>query len=135
MILFLKGTPRYLSLVPLCLEELDLCKKLQGLSIGNAWLKLTTLNGEKIGAERGEIIFTHFGLSGPAALKLSRAAARHVCYFGAGYRCLSIDFLPKRSEEEITDFLSLIEKTPCKDKIFAKRFIRISVIFLFRRLQ
>jgi len=101
-------TPRYPSLVPLCLGELELCQKLQGLSIHRAGLKLTTQEGEKIGRDQGEIIFTHFGLSGPAALRLSRAAAKHMHYSGAENRSLSIDFLPARKEEEVAAFLSAL---------------------------
>ena len=46
-------------------------KKWQGISLEKAGLKLM-LGKKRLGSESGEIIFTHFGISGPAALNLSR---------------------------------------------------------------
>ena len=46
-------------------------KKWQGISFEKAGLKLMSGN-KRLGFESGEIIFTHFGISGPAALNLSR---------------------------------------------------------------
>lgn len=46
-------------------------KKWQGISIEKANLKLM-LGSKRLGTELGEIIFTHFGISGPAVLNLSR---------------------------------------------------------------
>ena len=46
-------------------------KKWQGISLERAGLKLM-LGNKRLGSESGEIIFTHFGISGPAVLNLSR---------------------------------------------------------------
>ncbi len=46
-------------------------KKWQGISFEKAGLKLM-LEKKQLGSESGEIVFTHFGISGPAALNLSR---------------------------------------------------------------
>ena len=47
---------------------------------------------------RGSLLFTHFGLSGPAAMDVSWAVARH----GAPRTlCLICDFLPPKSSEEL----------------------------------
>jgi predicted Rossmann fold flavoprotein len=46
-------------------------KKWQGISFEKAGLKLM-LGNKRLGSESGEIIFTHFGVSGPAVLNLSR---------------------------------------------------------------
>ena len=62
------------ALVPLEVEE-DFVKDLQGLSLKNVRVKLLS-NGKKVAEQFGEMIFTHFGVSGPIILTLSRQAAR-----------------------------------------------------------
>ena len=49
----------------------DLAQKLQGLTLKNVRATVW-VNGRKTGEEFGEMIFTHFGLSGPIILTLSR---------------------------------------------------------------
>jgi len=61
------------ALVPLEVEE-DI-KSLQGLSLRNIRVKLLA-DGKKIAEQFGEMLFTHFGVSGPIILTLSRQAAR-----------------------------------------------------------
>ena len=61
------------ALVPLEVEE-DI-KSLQGLSLKNIRVKLLS-DGKKIAEQFGEMLFTHFGVSGPIILTLSRQAAR-----------------------------------------------------------
>ena len=61
------------SLVPLETEE-DWIKTAQGLSLRN--VRVTAVaDGKKIGEEFGEMLFTHFGVTGPIVLSLSRAVA------------------------------------------------------------
>ena len=68
-----KPTP---ALVPLETEG-DLAQKLQGLNLKN--VKATVwVNGKKKTDEFGEMIFTHFGLSGPIILTLSRLVVREL---------------------------------------------------------
>lgn len=63
------------SLVPLLTEE-DWVKEVQGLSLRNVRAELV-VDGEKRTAEPGsEMLFTHFGVSGPIVLSMSREAAR-----------------------------------------------------------
>ncbi len=62
------------ALVPLETEE-DFVQDLQGLSLKN--VRATLYADEKIVAEIfGEMLFTHFGISGPIILTLSRQAAK-----------------------------------------------------------
>ncbi len=61
------------ALVPLETEE-DV-KALQGLSLRNVRVKLLA-DGKKIAELFGEMLFTHFGVSGPIILTLSRQAAK-----------------------------------------------------------
>ena len=62
-------TPRE-ALVPVETEG-DVAKRLQGLSLKNVRASVW-VNGKKIKEEFGEMLFTHFGLSGPIILTLSR---------------------------------------------------------------
>lgn len=58
------------ALVPLETEG-DLAQNLQGLNLKNV-KAVVWVNGKKAGEDFGEMIFTHFGLSGPIILTLSR---------------------------------------------------------------
>lgn len=61
------------ALVPFLCEEQDV-KDLQGLSLRN--IEVTICNGKKvIWKEFGEMLFTHFGVSGPVVLSASSYAA------------------------------------------------------------
>lgn len=59
------------SLVPL-VEEGRLCAELQGLSLRNIALRVVDReSGKTVYDDFGELLFTHFGLSGPTALSAS----------------------------------------------------------------
>lgn len=60
------------SLVPLVCKEISLCGDLQGLSLRNVGIKFINTENKKIIYEDfGEMIFTHFGVSGPTILSAS----------------------------------------------------------------
>ncbi len=58
------------GLIPLKSEDL-VCKNLQGLSLKNVKLKLIEKNGKLIFEEFGELLFAHFGITGPLTLSSS----------------------------------------------------------------
>ena len=62
------------ALVPLETEE-DFVRDLQGLSLKNVRVKLLA-DGKSVDEQFGEMLFTHFGVSGPIILTLSRQAAK-----------------------------------------------------------
>ena len=62
------------SLVPLEVED-EFIGDLQGLSLKNVRASLIS-DGKKVAEQFGEMLFTHFGLSGPIILTLSRQAAK-----------------------------------------------------------
>ena len=73
-----KITPIKPSLVPLVVYEKEECKKMQGLSLRNVEIKITDLNkGKTIYEDFGEMIFTHFGISGPIILSGSGHLVRY----------------------------------------------------------
>ncbi len=80
------------SLVPLEAEG-DLCQRLQGLSLKNAALRVYE-NEKKIYSDFGEMLFTHFGVSGPMVL----SASAHMRNFGKKRYRLEIDLKPALDE-------------------------------------
>lgn len=68
------------SLVPLTCSNisLNICKNLQGLSLKNTAIKLIDLSKNKtIYEDFGEMLFTHFGVSGPMILSASAHLLRY----------------------------------------------------------
>lgn len=60
------------SLVPLLTKEIEICQVLQGLSLKNVGIKFINLEKNKsIYEDFGEMLFTHFGVSGPTILSAS----------------------------------------------------------------
>lgn len=58
------------SLIPLETVE-SFCKEMQGLSLKNVELKIKNQKKKVIFQEQGEMLFTHFGVSGPLVLRAS----------------------------------------------------------------
>lgn len=66
------------SLVPLVIYEKNECKKMQGLSLRNVGIKIIDESKNKLIYEDfGEMIFTHFGISGPTILSGSAHLVRY----------------------------------------------------------
>ena len=80
------------SLVPL---ETDEVYDLMGLSLKNIGIKVRNKNGKIIYEDFGEMVFTHFGVSGPVIL----SASSHIRY--ADGHTLSIDLKPALSEKQL----------------------------------
>ena len=84
------------SLVPLETEG-DLCPRMQGLALKNVVLKVKNRKNKVQFQEQGELLFTHFGLSGPLVL----SASAHLRDFGKdAYRAV-IDLKPALDEEKL----------------------------------
>lgn len=64
------------SLVPLNIYEANVCRELQGLSLKNIKIKINDEN-KTIYEDFGEMIFTHFGVSGPTILSSSAILLRY----------------------------------------------------------
>lgn len=58
------------SLVPLVSKDAA-CAQMQGLSLRNTGFRLLDARGKSVYTDFGELLFTHFGLSGPMALSAS----------------------------------------------------------------
>lgn len=88
-------TPAYPSLVPLECAGGD-CAELQGLSLRNATLSLV-VEGKTVYEELGELMFTHFGVSGPLAL----TASAYLAGKNPGGAKLVIDLKPALDEKAL----------------------------------
>ncbi|MTI81003.1 MAG: NAD(P)/FAD-dependent oxidoreductase [Firmicutes bacterium] len=96
------------ALVPLVIKEAWV-KELQGLALKNAAATLT-VNGKTVASQFGELLFTHFGVSGPIILSLSSLIKKHDSNIK-----LYIDIKPALSEEQLDqriqkDFQKYINK-------------------------
>jgi predicted Rossmann fold flavoprotein len=98
--------PLYPGLIPLVIKE-EFVKRLQGVSMKEVVLK-TKIKKKKIEIF-GDIIFTHFGISGPGVLKLSSYINKEL---KNGEMEITLDFLEGKSREEISD---IIRSNPNKD--------------------
>lgn len=87
------------SLIPLEVKE-EWAKDLQGLSLKNITVILQTTTGKKLAQAFGEMLFTHFGVSGPIILTISRKA---VDYWQKNYLplILKIDLKPALNKEKL----------------------------------
>ena len=86
------------SLVPLKAHE-GFCTDLMGLSLRNVEMKVTDTkkNNKVIYEDFGEMLFTHFGISGPMVL----SASSRIRDMEPGRYVVSIDLKPALSEEQL----------------------------------
>lgn len=103
----IKPTP---ALSPIALED-RFIKGLQGISLKD--VKLTALqDNKKYISEEGEIIFTHYGISGPAVLNISGKISE---LLAKGETKIYIDLFPLLNQEELKKGLETeLKKYPGK---------------------
>ena len=100
-------TPIKPSLVPLEVYDKVECKELQGLSLRNVEIKLIDREKNKqIYEDFGEMLFTHFGVSGPTILSSSAHLVRYKNidkFFDEKKIVLKIDLKPALDEKKLND--------------------------------
>ena len=89
----IKPTP---SLVPLVAAE-KWCKEIMGLSLKNVEVTAYNSKGKKLHSGFGEMLFTHFGVSGPIILSLSA----HIKNVKDGGCSIKIDLKPALDEAQL----------------------------------
>ncbi len=90
-------TPQVPSLIPIVTKE-DWCKKAMGLSLKNVTLSIKdNKTGKAVFSELGEMLFTHFGVSGPLVL----SGSAHMRPMAPDRYTLSIDLKPGLTEEQL----------------------------------
>ncbi len=117
------------SLVPLVSDDAFI-PDLQGLSLKNIELSLFE-NGKKIYADFGEMLFTHFGLSGPVVL----SASSHIRNMQGANYYVSLDLKPALDEKTLDnrllrDFSEQINKDFINSlsKLLPKKIIPVIVL-------
>ena len=86
------------SLVSILAKNREECRRMMGLSLKNVTLTLTE-DGKPIFEEQGEMLFTHFGISGPLAL----SASAHLGDMTRRAYSARIDLKPALSPEQLYD--------------------------------
>ena len=86
------------SLIPLVEEGTD-CARMQGLALKNVEIKVRNQKKKVIFQEFGELLFTHFGLSGPVIL----SASAHMRNFEKEHYIVSIDLKPALEEKKLDE--------------------------------
>ena len=89
-------TPIRPSLVPLESSSGD-CERLQGLSLRNVSIRIKDMGGRVLYEDFGEMLFTHFGVSGPTVL----SASAHLSAADISSLTLSIDLKPALDEKQL----------------------------------
>ncbi|UHA74931.1 NAD(P)/FAD-dependent oxidoreductase [Paenibacillus sp. 481] len=90
-------------------------KTLQGLSLRDIRLAVWNEKGKKIVEHEGDMIFTHFGISGPTALRCSQFVVKEKKRTGRETVQLTIDLKPDQSVDELVQStLSLYANEPKK---------------------
>lgn len=84
------------SLVPLTSDD-SCCPKMQGLALKNTGLKVKNRKGKVVYQDQGELLFTHFGLSGPMIL----SASAHLRSFEREQYTVCLDLKPALDEEKL----------------------------------
>ncbi len=121
------------SLVPLESSDGD-CAAMQGLSLRNVELTVLNGKGKAVFREQGEMLFTHFGVSGPLVLSASAHLRR---WAGERYR-LSIDLKPALDEQKLeARLLRDVAENPNRDmgNVMAGLVPRSMIPVLLRRLD
>ncbi|MCL6458689.1 MAG: NAD(P)/FAD-dependent oxidoreductase, partial [Gorillibacterium sp.] len=95
-------TELYPTEVPLTSRERVIVdRKLQGLALKNVALTVWNSKGKAVVTHEGDMLFTHFGLSGPAALRCSQFVVKGLRQTGVTSVRLTIDLFPDKSKDEL----------------------------------
>lgn len=117
------------SLVPLNTRQ-QFCRDMQGLSLRNVALLVLDDRGKEVYHDFGEMLFTHFGVSGPLIL----SASAHMRDFEHRQYHLLLDLKPALDEEALDrrllrDFEQMSRKDFCNslDMLLPKKMIPVIV--------
>ncbi|MBD7907887.1 BaiN/RdsA family NAD(P)/FAD-dependent oxidoreductase [Sporosarcina gallistercoris] len=95
-------TTLYPTEVPLLSnEKFIVAKELQGLALRDAAVSVLNAKGKTLVTHQMDMLFTHFGLSGPAILRCSQYVVKERMKNGDQPVVIKIDVLPDLNEEEV----------------------------------
>ena len=90
-------------------------KKLQGLSLRSVNLSVLNQKGKSIITHKMDMIFTHFGISGPAVLRCSQFIVKELNKSSSKKVMVSLDLFPDKKEDTLYQELSgLLKEEPKK---------------------
>lgn len=117
------------SLVPLNTEE-KYVSMMQGLTLKNVSVVFRNNSGKIIYSDFGELLFTHYGVSGPVIL----SGSRHLADYGYAGASVSIDMKPALTHEQldgriVRDFMKFSRKNfkNSLDELLPKKAIPVIV--------
>ncbi|MDC3415095.1 NAD(P)/FAD-dependent oxidoreductase [Aquibacillus sp. 3ASR75-11] len=108
-------TEIYPTEVPLLSDEPFITnRKLQGLALRDVSLSVLNKKNKPIITHQMDMLFTHFGVSGPAVLRCSQFVVKEMMK-GNKVVMMEIDALPNKKEQQLYDHYSeLVEENPRK---------------------
>ncbi len=92
-------------------------KQLQGLSLRSIGLSVLNQKGKTIITHRMDMIFTHFGISGPAVLRCSQFIVKELKKSASKEVIVSLDIFPDKKEDALFQELSMLLKKEPKKSI------------------
>lgn len=92
-------------------------KELQGLSLRDVSLSVLNPKGKALISHKMDMIFTHFGVSGPAVLRCSQFVVKALKKFKTPTITMKLDVLPERNQEDIFQEVMKSIKTDPKKAI------------------
>lgn len=109
-------TTLYPTEVALTSNELFITNKsLQGLTLRDVSLSVLNKKGKPIITHQMDMIFTHFGISGPAVLRCSQFVVKELMKGGTSVK-MEIDLLPSTNMDQLTkDILKRMKENPKKE--------------------
>ncbi|GIP15789.1 hypothetical protein J40TS1_14310 [Paenibacillus montaniterrae] len=78
-------------------------KELQGLSLRDVELSVWSLKGKKLITHRGDMLFTHFGISGPIVLRCSQFVVKELKKSTGTPITLTADLKPDLTQQQVYD--------------------------------
>ena len=128
-------TPLYATESPLISDEPYIQEKtLQGLSLHDITLRVLNKKGRVLTEHTMDLLFTHFGISGPAALRCSSFVNKELEKTGEPVT-LSLDCFPTQTKQELIHLLTEKSKATKKNLVNAWHGLlpeRLLVFFLER---
>jgi predicted Rossmann fold flavoprotein len=92
-------------------------KTLQGLSLQGVNLSVLNPKGKPLVSHRMDMIFTHFGVSGPAVLRCSQFVVKAMKKWDIKQVTMSLDAFPDQTEEEVFQEINSAIKADSKKAI------------------
>lgn len=111
-------TELYPTEVPLLSKEpFIVSKELQGLALRDVNVSVLNKKGKTLVSHQMDMLFTHFGLSGPAILRCSQFVVKEQMKNGKQPVLLQIDSIPDQHEEQVMQSITKVLKDESKKQV------------------